>query len=339
MIYLYGIIHHNKSVDFGHIGFELDSKQISPVCTIVKNDLACVIGSSPCENFKNLSREKIVQFLLDHQKTLELIMKQFFILPFKFGTMLNDANEIEKILITNSDFLTNQISQLKDCFEINVLGTWEVKDVLSEIANEDEEIKLAKQEAQNNNIDPMHVGILLSQSLKSKAQKYNKKIIDRLKLNSENFASHDLLNDSMVINCSFLVNKLKEKEFFDALDCLDKEFNSRLNFKCIGPTPPHSFATINIRHFNPDDVINAAQKFNLNNNLEINSLKKAYKELSKKYHPDFNPDCTKGEFEQINKAYELLLSFCKYQTQSLTKENILNYIQLELSCVKNGENL
>ena len=48
----------------------------------------------------------------------------------------------------------------------------------------------------------------------------------------------------------------------------------------------------------------------IEDNFTEDSLKKKYRELSKKYHPDINPDG--GEkFKEINEAYDILSDSCK----------------------------
>ena len=43
---------------------------------------------------------------------------------------------------------------------------------------------------------------------------------------------------------------------------------------------------------------------------DSNSIKKAYKKLAKKFHPDLNPDnveLSEEKFKQINEAYHILI--------------------------------
>ena len=50
--------------------------------------------------------------------------------------------------------------------------------------------------------------------------------------------------------------------------------------------------------------------------LDIDLIKKRYKELAKKHHPDFNPDCEKSEelLKEVNIAYTVLKeAFEKYE--------------------------
>lgn len=59
---------------------------------------------------------------------------------------------------------------------------------------------------------------------------------------------------------------------------------------------------------------------NLSKNANINDIKKAYRQLSIKFHPDKNKNCDPEQFNKINHAYSKLLD--KYNTNANTKYNI-----------------
>jgi len=54
---------------------------------------------------------------------------------------------------------------------------------------------------------------------------------------------------------------------------------------------------------------------NLSKNANINDIKKAYRQLSIKFHPDKNLNCDSEQFNKINEAYSKLLD--KYNTNDL----------------------
>ena len=46
---------------------------------------------------------------------------------------------------------------------------------------------------------------------------------------------------------------------------------------------------------------------NLSKNATLNDIKKAYRQLSIKFHPDKNKNCDPEQFNKINEAYSKLL--------------------------------
>ena len=66
---------------------------------------------------------------------------------------------------------------------------------------------------------------------------------------------------------------------------------------------------------------------NLSKNANINDIKKAYRQLSIKFHPDKNLNCDSEQFNKINEAYSKLLD--KYNSNDLHKD-INNFHNNEL---------
>ena len=63
---------------------------------------------------------------------------------------------------------------------------------------------------------------------------------------------HEVMNDQMVANSAFLLNRNKQEEFEEAINKLDEDYNDILNFKLVGPLPCYSFYTLEVKDLNPD---------------------------------------------------------------------------------------
>lgn len=335
-LYLYGVILNSEPLDFGPIGFPVVSGTKTQVTTVPCGKLSGIIAPSLRDDFKQLHREELVRLLLSHQETLETIMKQFFVLPFKFGTILQNESELTRLLNENNQFLSELAVQKKDFSEIDVIATWEVPKILQEIAKTDPEIAACKKEAAQGGADRAFVGMLLARALKEKADTWRQEISRSLEIHAARSAEHDVLNDEMVLNTSFLVHRDREKEFFNEISELDRCYHGELNFKCVGPLPPYSFATILVKRFDPDQVREAASVLHLNGRAELNEVRKLYKELSKKLHPDLNPSVPQGRFENLNQAYELIADYCEGGPKSLEREAIAKHIRLEVTSTEGG---
>lgn len=322
---LYGLIRHDQAIDFGPIGFEG-----APVQSIPAGLFAAVVGSSPKKDPKSIPREDLVKQLLSHQTTLERVMQRFFVLPFKFGTTVVDEAELKDILRKGESFLISLEEKVKDCIETDVVATWDVRSMLQEISEEDPKIVECKQEMAHGLGDRAFVGMLLANALKRRAEQWRGKITEVLKIHSKACAEHDLLDDTMVLNSSFLIPRDGEREFHRTLEEIDLSFKKKLNLKCVGPLPPYSFATVLLQRFNPQEIQGAANLLGLNGKAELTFVKKIYKELSRQCHPDRDPNLSMEKFEELNRAYELLADYCKDGPGSLGREAIGKYVRLKV---------
>jgi hypothetical protein len=298
---------------------------------IPAEDLAAVIGPSPRADWDRIPKEEIVRLLLLHQRTLESVTQRFFVIPFKFGTTLRDPAELSKVLKEGAPLLRDLINRMRDCFEVDLVVTWEVPKVLQEIAQTDPEIVARRNEVAPGREDRVQVGMLLSNALKKRAEESKGIILEMLKVHAEAFSDHNLLNDTMVLNSSFLIHRRQEKEFYNWVEKINSRFENKLHFKCIGPLPPYSFATITLERFDPIEIRQAAKVLGLNGRAELSQVKKIYRELSKKFHPDASPDLTAFPFERLHDAYQRVADYCKEGPRSLDEEAIAAYLQLSVS--------
>lgn len=328
--YLYGFIETSEAKDFGPIGFEMGGQGKGSVVACSNQNLAAVVGPAPQESFEGFNKATLVNALLAHQETLETIMKIHFILPCKFGTVLRDEQEVNQMLSQNGESLAQWLHKIKNRFEIDVVVTWDTRLFLNEIAARDPEIVELKKHWQSLPLadqerGKLSLGMLLSAKLKEQAKHYAKDILTVLKGVSESYAVHDVMNDEMVFNASFLLTRCSEDLFFRALEGLDKRWEGRLNFKCVGPLPPYSFATVTIKRFDPKKIHWAYETLGLKGSVNVDKVKRAYKNRARQCHPDTHSQLDQKAFETVHQAYELLVEYyqggCKPMKVSLFNVN------------------
>lgn len=302
--YLYGFIESKEENSFGPIGFEWEEGEKTSVRVLPNGNLAAVVAKPPCESFEGISKEILMKALLTHQQTLETIMKGQFVLPCKFGTVLKE-DEVRGILSRNASSMTQWFQKMKDTFEIDTMALWKPQEILKEMAARDPEIAELKKSGEGK----LSIGMRLAAKLRKEALIYAQEILKLLKEVSLNQANHDVMNDEMVLNASFLLPRGGEEPFFKALETLDQKFGGKLTFRCVGPLPPYSFATVTIRRFGPMEIQWAQKRLGTYRSGDIQELKRAYKKLARELHPDTHPEIHQKEFEEIHRAYELLIDY------------------------------
>jgi len=130
------------------------------------------------------------------------------------------------------------------------------------------------------------------------------------------------MDDKMILNCAFLVEKDKEPDFDARLKDLDKEYEQKVNFKCVGPLPPYSFATCQLKRIEHSRINEAKKLLGLEEKVSLDEIKECYQQFAQKNHPDKHQGGQSNqieEFEKITKAYKLLVD-C-YQGESISFEN------------------
>jgi len=153
---------------------------------------------------------------------------------------------------------------------------------------------------------------------KKKAE-YADRIQSALSGVAQDFKAHDLMDEKMVLNTAFLMDKNRQKDFEQKVDHINNKFEEKLNFRCIGPLPPYSFYTLEIKKAQFEEVDWAKKKLGLENDLiTAEEIKKAYRKSAMISHPDKNPDTPDIEqkFDEMARAYKILLDYHRASNQT-----------------------
>ena len=127
----------------------------------------------------------------------------------------------------------------------------------------------------------------------------------------------------MLLNCAFLINRDKQKEFDEIIEELNTKFAEKINFRCVGPLPPYSFYTLEIKKMRFEEVDWARKKLGLDEIVTKEEINKARKAKALLTHPDRNPNIPdiESKFDEVTKAYKTLLDYCQNDNCSFKEED------------------
>jgi len=316
--YIYGIINSNSSLLLNEV--DESPRAGEQVYSIPHNDISAIVSNEEMVDYTNMPKYALARLLVRHQKVIEKIMSLgYTIIPMRLGTFAADETDVKDILNKGYDLINDLFKKISDKIEIDVVSTWNDFDSVLKEVGEEKEIKEFKERLLANSKgitvdDQMKVGIILKKALDNKREKYAFKIQTTLKNISPDLKIHELMDDKMVINSAFLINTSSQKEFYRKIEDLNREFAEKLNFRCVGPLPPYSFYTLEIERIQFNDVDRARKKLRILDDITTKyEIKKAYQRLAFSCHPDKNPDRPgiEKEFNEINKAYKLLINYCE----------------------------
>lgn len=301
-----------------------DNKISNGVYTIPYQDISALVRDSEVIDNTHMRKDILARLLVGHQTIIERIMALVgTIIPMRLGTQVLDETEVKEILNKGYNLIKQIFEKTRDKIEIDVAATWSDFTYIVKEAGEEKEVKELKTKLLANpegitTDDQMKIGFMLKKTLDEKRAKSAQEIQDRLKAVSEDFRIHELMDDHMVINSAFLIYKARYKDFEEKIEELNSEFNEKLNFRCVGPLPPYSFYTLEIKKIPSQDLDWARNRLNLKTVLDKEGLKKAYQRSASLYHPDKNPDKPgiEKEFDEVVKAYKILSEYCEALEQA-----------------------
>ena len=310
-LYIYGIIPSFYSAEMYR------SLENTGIYAISHQNISAIVSNRKNVPFDSLDRETLGRLLVNHQKTLEDMMGKGFnmLVPMRLGTMVNSKEEILNILANGHDLIVDTLDKIGHLTEIDLVVTWaDFPAIINEVASHPEIVSLKEEILKKgkaiSQIDQVKIGMLLEEKIKEKNERVELDVMNSLSTFCKNIKRHEVMNDQMITNSAYLINRNKKEKFEQLLDQLDEKYKGMLNLKMVGPLPCYSFYTIEIKELNLEHVIQAKKDLGLNEATSESEIKKAYQEKVKEFHPDTYPGADSAEiFDQINKAFHTITEY------------------------------
>jgi hypothetical protein len=224
--YVYCIIAGNEGRNFGPIGI---GKREDIVSTIGFNDISAVISSSLVTKYV-INPENLTA----HEKVIEKVMKDYTVLPVRFCTIANSAEEVRT-------FLRRRYGEFKG-----------MQKVFAEIAIQDPQVKERKRMADeqtggHDTGEKIALGKAVKASLEEKKTHEGDQVLNQFKRVALDIRRNDLVGDDMFLNAVFLIDRAREKQFDYLVGDVAEKYKERVHFKYVGPAPPFNFVNIEMK--------------------------------------------------------------------------------------------
>jgi hypothetical protein len=324
-IYLYAIIPTREEIIFNVAGV---GAQDNEVYTIGHDCLAAVASTSQLAEYRGLKRDEAVPYLVAHQRVIETIMQNHPLLPIKFGTVLADEAQVRRFLAQGASLFHTALNQYADLMQMEVVVFWNPSQVFQQIAQEEPIIhlknKLSNRPPEETMEERVALGQLVLAALERQREVLRVVILPVLKEVALDIMANPLMDDTMVVNVALLVDASGRKALEQKLEALDAAFErgecktpgtTPLTFRCVGPLPPYSFATVEAQSLTFDAIEAARRYLNLEEEIPREEIKKAYRRLAGQSHPDRNPNTPglEAHMSELTHAYQLLSAYAGAQ--------------------------
>jgi len=322
-IYIYGIIPNFYGTEM------FRSLEKSGIYAIPYQNISAIVSNRESTSLDYSDRETLGHLLVHHQKSIENLVAIGFnmLLPMQLGTIVGSRDGVLKILENGHDIIIETLGKIEHLTEIDLAVTWaDFSETIQEIVC-DPEILAMKEEIlikgeMIKQVDQVKIGMLIEEKLKEKNTRIELDILDALSEFSIDIKMHEVMNDQMISNSAFLINRSKKEKFEKVIDRLDEVYNGKLNYKLVGPLPCYSFYTIEVKEINLEQVAQAKKELGLSESASESEIKRAWQDKAKEFHPDVSQlDGSKESFNRIKKAYLTLLEYSEAASHT-TKEPV-----------------
>jgi len=207
-------------------------------------DLVAVVSDAPTQRL-DITRAH----LLAHEAVILETMEQSEVIPLSFGTIAkNDAAVIEQLLKAAFDDLHKQFAAIQGCVEMDLKVLWNREQLFEEIVAEHDRIRALRGGIAGASVNErIELGQLTSEAIAWKSDQEAQVLLEELEPLAIDLRLNRLLNDTMIINAAFLVEKNHLEAFDVQVKALAAAQEGRLTFRYAGPVPPYHFVDLSVR--------------------------------------------------------------------------------------------
>lgn len=305
--YIYGIIKTHEDKTLLQSGAE-------QVCTVPYQDISAVVADSDIVDYSALTIDATARYLLSHQQAIEKVMGYYSIIPVRLGTYASDSTDVQKILSAGYAMFKEIFDEIEGRVELDVAVIWNDLDTVIKEIGQKEEIKRLKEELLSRPAgitpeDQMRIGGKVKLFLDEHKERLASTIEVALSDVALRVKRHGLMDDRMILNAAFLVDKSRRSDFEKKLDTINGTYGGKIDLRCVGPLPPYSFYTAEVERIKSNELEWAKKTLCLSDEITETKIKKAYRALALNYHPDRMQSGMDRQFNEIHRAYKLLLSY------------------------------
>ena len=310
--HLYAIIPTGEKVTFDVASMD---GQYGEVYSVPYGNIAAVVGASPLADYRDLKREQAIHYLVNHQSVVEEVMRSFPVLPVKFGTTLPDIPDVRLLLAQGENLFRSALENFAGLIQMEVVVLWNLSGILQEIGREEAIVQLKTEVlARGTEVtatERMAIGQMVQASLERRRAVLHDRILSSLSELAMDTTVNPLMDDNMVANVALLLDEARSKALEQRLEALDGEFGGRLHFRCVGPLPPYSFASVEVEMLSFEAIDEARKQLGLGEAATLDEIKVAYRRLASELHPDHNPDNPDAgnQMTALKNAFNLLAMY------------------------------
>lgn len=183
-----------------------------------------------------------------HNRVISLIMAGRPVIPFSFGTVFGDQDEARELLKSAYPEIKRLLVKFRGRIELGLKVIWK-KEALAAELEKREELRRLKEEVRR--LPPgqaypaaLRLGRQVEGVVLQLRSDYTGEICAALEALAVESRYNQPLNERMVCNAAFLLDKELEPQFDAEVNRLYEAYGERFDFRYSGPWPPYNFVDL-----------------------------------------------------------------------------------------------
>jgi hypothetical protein len=239
-LYVYGVM---RAGDWPHDS-KVDDDEQGPPVRAVDHGMICALVSEFDGDTLRVRRET----LLAHSDVLRRAMGNGPVLPLRFGVVLPDESAVEhELLEPQAPRFAARLDALDGKAEMQLKVTFLESPLLRSVLNSDPELAKMAERIRRlpdaaGHFARIRLGELIAVEVERRVDSAGRELTAALEPLVKAVSIGEAHNERMALNAAFLVEDARLEEFDAAVERLSVERAGEMQFRLIGPLPPHSFA-------------------------------------------------------------------------------------------------
>lgn len=242
-LYIYGVVRADETKVLGPLGLSTNGSP-EEIHLHSKDGIGIVYTGKECDDDDELPASR--KNLVNHQRVIELLMSTYTVLPFSFGTLIDDVTALEQLIVERKAEFEATLDKIDGKIELGLKVLWENMDqIFDALVQEDEAINQKRQYLIANGMQDqdskIELGKMVEAALDKKKEFMLNKVLDKLKPQAIEYKVQKNITDAMFANVAFFVHRSDEKQFDEYVNELSDELGDNITFKYVGPIAPVNF--------------------------------------------------------------------------------------------------
>lgn len=211
--------------------------------TVEHSPVSALVSPTPGAELQ-LRRDNI----LGHAEVLQAAFEHGPVLPFRFGTVVADAETvIRELLAPSADGLAARLDALDGKAEMQLKAVYSEEPLLRSILGQDPAIARSVERTQRmpsaaTHFERIRIGEAIAAAVQARSAADGKAFLDVLTPIAVDHVVSPPHHERAVANVAFLVDRAELSRFDHAVEALSEQRGAEIEFKLLGPMPPYSFA-------------------------------------------------------------------------------------------------
>jgi Gas vesicle synthesis protein GvpL/GvpF len=241
--YVYAIIGNAQEREWDVCG--IDGQAVHTIAALADGWVSAVVSDI---SYPRIRPER--RHLAAHRQVLKRLMEETTLLPMRFGTITDNADEVRRVLSLNGERFLAQLDRVSGKVEMGLRVRWDVPNVFGYFVDREPELRRLRDRCfggQNHGTreEKIAIGQYFDRLLNGEREACIRRVEEIIARCCAEIKTNSCRNEREVMNLACLVERDAGGEFEAAVTEAARLFDDDFAFEYNGPWAPHNFVDVN----------------------------------------------------------------------------------------------